>query len=85
MMHRGIRAGLIGHTGRILWTIADDGWIFEARETNRDVSEFHGYPVLPEEAIAGLVFGRFAAWSDGHGTATDRAARDSCRSRYGFR
>ena len=49
VMRRGIRAGLIGHTQRIIWTVADDGWIFEARETNRDTAEFHGYPVLLTE------------------------------------
>ena len=52
LVERGIRAGLIGHTARLLWTVADDGWIFEARETNRETTEFHGYPVLPEESIA---------------------------------
>ena len=42
LIRRGIRAGLIGHTQRIIWTVADDGWIFEARETNRATAEFHG-------------------------------------------
>ena len=59
-LKRGIRAGLIGHTERVLWTVANDGWIFEARETNRETAQFHGYPVLPEESIGRLVFDRFA-------------------------
>ena len=50
LLLRGIRAGLIGHTGRILWTVANDGWIFEARETNpRDP----GVPRLPGPADRG--------------------------------
>ena len=81
----GRRAGLIGHTGRIVWTVVDDGWIFEARETNRDTAEFHGYPVLATEAIARAVFNRFSDWVALHGTPEDRSASDSCRLRYGFR
>ena len=85
VIRRGIRAGLIGHTQRIIWTVADDGWIFEARETNRDTAEFHGYPVLPTETIAYAVFSRFSAWAQQHGTDAEQSACDSCRLRYGFR
>ena len=67
LIERGIRAGLIGHTARLLWTVADDGWIFEARETNRETAEYHGYPVLPEESIGHLVFDRFVNWAEAHG------------------
>ena len=85
LIERGLNAGLIGHTLRIIWTVANDGWIFEARETNRDTAQFHSYPVLPEEAIARIVFDRFTLWADEHGASVDRAARDACRLRYGFR
>ena len=85
LVRRGIRAGLIGHTGRIVRTVADDGWIFEARETNRDTAEFHGYPVLATEAVARAVFDRFSGWAAEHGTREDRFAGESCRHRYGFR
>lgn len=85
LIQRGIRAGLIGHTARLLWTVADDGWIFEARETNRETTEFHGYPILPEESIARLVFDRFANWAERHGTPADRSAATACRLRYDFR
>lgn len=85
LAQRGIRAGLIGHTARLLWTVADDGWIFEARETNRETAEFHGYPILPEESIARLVFDRFTNWADAHGAPADRAAATACRLRYDFR
>ena len=85
LIQRGIRAGLIGHTARLLWTVADDGWIFEARETNRETTEFHAYPILPEESIARLVFDRFANWAQHHGTNADRSAAAACRLRYEFR
>lgn len=85
LVRRGIRAGLIGHTGRIVRTVADDGWIFEARETNRDTAEFHGYPVLANEAIARAVLERFSDWAAKRGTPEDRSASDSCRLRYGLR
>ena len=84
LVQRGIRAGLIGHTKRIIWTVGDDGWIFEARETNRDTAEFHGYPVLPTEAIARVVFNRFSAWVEQHGTPAEESACESCRLRYSF-
>lgn len=85
LVQRGIRAGLIGHTARLLWTVADDGWIFEARETNRETAQFHGYPILPEESIGRLVFNRFADWANAHGTDADRSAAAACRLRYDFR
>ena len=85
LIQRGIRAGLIGHTARLLWTVADDGWIFEARETNRETAQFHGYPVLPEESIARLVFDRFVTWANDRGTPADRSAVTACRLRYDFR
>ena len=84
LRERGLRAGLIGHTARLLWTVADDGWIFEARETNRATAEFHGYPILPEESIARLVFDRFVAWANDLGGPADRSAATACRLRYGF-
>ncbi len=85
LVQRGIRAGLIGHTQRIIWTVADDGWIFEARETNPTAAEFHGYPVLQTEAIARTVFNRYSGWVQQHGTPVELSARESCRLRYKFR
>ena len=42
MLQRGLRAGLVG--GRVIWAVADNGWIFEARLTNVVTFEYHGYP-----------------------------------------
>lgn len=84
LIARGIRAGLIGDTGRIIWTVADDGWIYEGRETNAATHEFHGYPVRQNEAIAEPVCLRFADWAIGE-SDLERGAATSCRNRYGVR
>ena len=84
LVQRGIRAGLIGATQRVIWTVADNGWIYEGRKTNADRSEFHGYPVRESEPIAELVYQRFVAWVDEHGDSSARHAAMSCRQRYGF-
>lgn len=81
LMSRGIRAGLIG-TGRLLWTVADSGWIFEARLTNAATAEYHGYPVRPTEPIAALVLRRYAAWAEAHGSDADRQAISNCKLLY---
>jgi hypothetical protein len=81
LMSRGIRAGLIG-TGRLMWTVADSGWIFEARLTNPDQSEYHGYPVRPTEPIAAMVLRRYAAWADAHGSDADKQALANCKLLY---
>lgn len=85
MIRRGIEAGLVDQGGRILWAVADDGWMFEFRLTNATQWEYHGYPLRPTEAIAVLVFRRFALWAGAEGTRTDRSAARSCRCLYGFR
>ena len=59
--------------------------LFGLRKTNRETSQFHGYPVLPREAIGQLVFTRFSEWARTHGSPADRSASNSCRLRYDFR
>lgn len=85
LIRRGIQAGLIGDTRRIIWTVADDGWIYEARETNRERREFHGYPVRVNEAIAAPVCLRFLGWAEALGSNLERSAAQECRTRYGVR
>ena len=85
LMHRGIRAGLISDTKRIIWTVADDGWIFEARETNRDTAQFHGYPVLSHEVVSKLVYRRYDDWVKRFGSGVERDASEECRKRYRFK
>jgi hypothetical protein len=84
LLRRGIKAGLIGPEDRMLWTIGDDGWIFEGRITNAEQAEYHGYPVRPGEGIAGKVYERYRAWADGHGDDADRSDAACCRQLYGF-
>mgnify|MGYP000902506815 CR=1 FL=1 len=83
LLQRGLKAKLIGE--RIVWSIADDGWIFEARLTNCVTDEYHGYPVRPSEAIAELVFERFAHWAKNHGSRSEKEAVLRCADRYGFK
>lgn len=82
LLTRGIIAGLIG--GRVLWTVADDGWIFEARLTNVGQQEYHGYPVRPTEAIAKPVYERFVEWTVQSKSAAEIVAALACAARYGF-
>ncbi len=65
LLRRGILAGLVGSTQdnsgdpTMVWTVDDNGWIYEARITHPGRAVYHGYPVLPTEAIARLVIARF--------------------------
>lgn len=64
LLRRGILAGLVGANSiqedpTILWTIDDDGWIYESRITVPGRAEYHGYPVLRGEAIARPIIARF--------------------------
>ena len=58
MIRRGLQAGLVGENG-IIWAVADNGWIYEARITNVGQTEYHGYPVRSTEPIAEIVYKRF--------------------------
>ena len=89
LLRRGLRAGLVGEVETqgiptIIWTVADNGWIFEARITNVGRAEYHGYPVRASEAIARIVYDRFANWARMHGGPQEIAAADTCRALYGF-
>jgi hypothetical protein len=84
MLRRGILAGLIG-TGRLLWTVADNGWIFECRITNVGQSEYHGYPVRKSEPIGELIYRRYAGWASTDGSREDKRAAEQCKALYGFR
>lgn len=85
LLRRGIRAGLIGESLRIIWTVGNDGWIFEGRITNVEQDEYHGYPVRPAEPIAEEVYRRYQQWAMRDGAAEDRAAADRCQALYGFK
>lgn len=83
LIERGLRAGLVGRRN-LIWTVGDDGWIFEGRPTNVGTSEYHGYPVLRGEAIARPVYERYSEWASTSGSDPDRIAAEQCRIRYRF-
>ena len=83
LIERGLRAGLVGR-GNLIWTVGDDGWIFEGRPTNVVTNEYHGYPVLEWEAIARPIYDRYSEWARASGSDRDRVAAEQCRIRYGF-
>jgi hypothetical protein len=90
ILRRGIRAGLVGPANngeppRIFWTVGDDGWIFECQITNAGLTEYHGYPVRPNEAIVERVFERFARWAMTNGESRDQEAAEKCRALYGIK
>src|ERR1700722_1533497 len=82
LIERGLKAGLIGTN---LWTVSDNGWIFEASLTNAVQFEYHGYPVRPNEAIAEPIYLRFRVWVEATGNNMDKMAADNCAALYGFR
>ena len=89
LLARGIMAGLVGKfegdgVPRILWTVWDQGWIFEARVTNIALADYHGYPVRPSESIAELIYHRFRDWAYVQGSGVDRQAAANCHALYGF-
>lgn len=90
MLRRGILAGLVGGSldsgvPTVIWAIGNTGWIFEARITNVEQAEYHGYPVRPTEAIAEVVYQRFSDWVRNHGDGDARRAATACRDLYGFK
>lgn len=82
LLERAQAASLVGN---FVWTVDDNGWIYELAVTNAGQNQYHGYPVRPSEAIAEKVFIRFRDWAALHGSAQDKAAAQVCQSFYGFR
>jgi hypothetical protein len=71
LMARGIRAGLIGHRDAkgdptLLWTVDDNGWIYEARITTATQALYHGYPLLAGDAFARKVIARYSEYVYAH-------------------
>jgi len=85
MIRRGINAGLTSGTGRIFWTIGDNGWIYECRLTNVQQAEYHGYPIRRSEPICEPVYRRFVNWAERSGSQEDKNAAVQCKALYGFR
>ena len=84
MIERGLEARLVGENG-IIWAVADNGWIYEARITNVGQTEYHGYPVRSTEPIAEMVYKRFKEWVNAYGNQMAHQAVEQCKTLYGFR
>lgn len=68
LLERGILVGLTSDTEsagkpRLIWTVDDNGWVYEARLTNAGAGLYHGYPLLPGDAMAIKVVARFSDWA----------------------
>jgi hypothetical protein len=82
LLNRALQASLVGSH---MWTVDDNGWIYELAITNVTTSERHGYPLRASEAIAEIVFRHFKAWAMQSGSSNDMSAALACQARYGFK
>lgn len=87
LLTRGISAGLFGKTRKkgdpgLLWSVDDNGWIYEAQITNPGFAGYHAYPVLPNEAIARKVLLRYADFVLQQNTPVLIASLHAARRRY---
>lgn len=90
LLRRGIEAGLFGKFKKpededpgLLWSVDDNGWIYEAQITNPGYAVYHAYPVLPNEAIAQKVLMRYQDYVGGQNSALLTASLAAARRRYG--
>lgn len=79
------RAELSGLAGSLIWTVDDNGWIYELMSTNVGLNEWHGYPLLPTDSFARQVWVRFDDWATHLGIKADRETARRCAQYYGFR
>ncbi len=49
----------------MLWTVDDNGWVYELYITNEYQSDYHGYPLMPADSFARLVIARLREWYAG--------------------
>jgi hypothetical protein len=71
LLRRGILAGLVGHIDSrgepsLVWTVDDNGWIYEGRITIPTQAAYHAYPVLPSDAFAKKIIARYTHWVYDH-------------------
>lgn len=82
LLDRARRAHLIGN---LIWTVDDNGWVYELELTNSGQNEHHGYPLRAGDPFVERVFGVFKEWAAVHGTDDDRNAAEACAKRYGLK
>lgn len=82
LLDRARRARLVGN---LIWTVDDNGWIYELQITNSVRNEHHGYPLRAGDPFVERIFRYFNTWAASDGTDDDRRAAEACRNRYGLR
>jgi hypothetical protein len=81
LLDRAKHARLIGN---LIWTVDDNGWVYELQMTNASRNEHHGYPLRATDPFVERVYRFFEAWASKQGTIADRDAAAACRKRYGL-
>lgn len=61
LLDRARRARLIGN---LVWTVDDNGWIYELQITNQVRNEHHGYPLRAGDPFIERIFRHFKAWAE---------------------
>ncbi len=84
LFHRGAQAGLVDPERHYWWSVAGTGWIFEA-SADATRTEYHGYPLTPDDPMAPKILTRFEEWANREGGDDDRRAAQNCRKVYGLR
>jgi hypothetical protein len=87
LLVRGVEAGLFGATFKkgdpgLLWSVDDNGWIYEAQITNPGYAGYHAYPVLPGESIARKVLYRYAEFVEARNDPVLEESLRLARGRY---
>jgi hypothetical protein len=87
LLQRGIAAGLYGKSKKkgdpgLLWSVDDNGWIYEAQITNPGYAVYHAYPVLPNEAIARKVLMRYTDFVEQQNNPVLTMSLVAARKRY---
>jgi hypothetical protein len=81
LLQRALRARLVGSH---IWTVDDNGWIYELVVTNPTTNERHGYPLRPSDPFAVTVYRHFQGWALENGSEIEKAAAVACWELYGF-
>ena len=82
LLDRARRARLIGN---LIWSVDDNGWVYELQMTNAGQNEHHGYPLRANDPFVEKVLRLFEARAEHDGTDGDRLAAKACRDRYGIK
>jgi hypothetical protein len=87
LLQRGVLAGLWGDKTKkgdpsMLWSVDNNGWLYEAQITNPGYAQYHAYPVQPTEAIARKVLARYANYVESKKEPVLQDSLKLARERY---